>query len=192
MLLSKKTRQKYLKELGFYTGEIDGIIGVKSKAAYKALQDKYFTRAKDRDGLYGKNTDILLRNAYNVHLYCKNFELDEFKCECGGKYCTSYPAVLKPQLLINVQAIRDEDKQPITITSGMRCKPYNNSLTGSSPTSGHMKAKALDIRFSHTKSETGRKKVMAFFKKLKGYYYTYCNLGGSHPHMGEAIHIEVK
>lgn len=62
-LLSKKKRQQYLQFLGFYKGEIDGKIGPLTKQAYIDLQACYFDRVKDIDGKYGKNTDILLKNA---------------------------------------------------------------------------------------------------------------------------------
>ena len=144
MLLTKKTRQKYLAALGLYKGKIDGKVGAQTKAAYLALQKKYFKRSKDIDGVYGKNTDILLRNAYKVAQHCKNFTLDEFECGCGGKHCTGYPKELNTQLLKNMQSIRDKYGAAI-ITSGLRCTKYNESLDGSSETSYHMKGKALDF-----------------------------------------------
>ena len=76
MLLTIKKRQTYLKDLGFYDGLIDGKEGKKTKKAYQDLQNKYFTkklRPKDRNGIYGKDTDLLLRNAhlffeYNINI----------------------------------------------------------------------------------------------------------------------------
>ena len=44
MLLNIKTRQLYLKELGFYKGEIDEIEGKLTKQAYLKLQLKYFNK----------------------------------------------------------------------------------------------------------------------------------------------------
>lgn len=191
MLLSKKKRQEYLKYLGFYDGEIDGIVGTKTKKAYKTLQKAFFTREKDIDGKYGTNTDKLLRNAYKVKKYCKDFELKEFKCGCGGKHCTGYPVELNTQLLKNLQAVRDK-YGATTITSGLRCKKHNAGLVGSSKTSRHLKGKAVDIKNNTSKLENGRKSIMSFFKTLKGYRYTYCNIKGSHANMGTAVHIDVK
>ena len=34
-MLSIKTRQKYLANLGFYKGKIDGVAGAKTRKAYK-------------------------------------------------------------------------------------------------------------------------------------------------------------
>ena len=106
MLLTKKKRQEYLKALGYYNGAIDGIEGPKTKKAYKDLQKDFFTRKKDIDGKYGKNTDILLRSAYN----CKDlkyFKLEEFKCQCKGKYCTGYPVELNKNLVENIDNLRE-------------------------------------------------------------------------------------
>lgn len=190
-MLTVRTRQTYLKELGFYKGKIDNIEGPQTRNAYLALQKKHFTRAKDKDSKYGPDTEKLLVNAYYVKKYTKNFTLEEFKCECGGKYCTGYPVKLSAQLLKNAQKVRGKYGE-MTITSGMRCRPYNNSLVGSSKTSRHLDGKALDFYVVKNKTESGRKEVMAYVKKLAGHNYTYCNIGGSNPNMGNAVHFDVK
>lgn len=191
MLLSVRKRQEYLTYLGFYDGAIDNVEGPYTRAAYKALQKEYFTREKDIDGKYGSNTEKLLLNAYYVKKYTKNFKLEEFKCDCGGKYCTGYPAVLSIYLLENIQAVRDE-YGPTTITSGMRCKGYNRTLKGSSKTSRHLKGWALDFFVEKCKTLLGRTEVMTFWRKRPNYNYTYCNVRGSHPNMGNCIHGDVK
>ena len=190
-MLGKTKRQEYLKYLGFYDGEIDGLIGPKTKAAYKELQEKYFTREKDIDGVYGPNTDILLINAYNVKKYCKNFKLEEFKCGCKGAHCTGYPQIINTQLLINIQSARNKFGS-ITVTSGLRCKSYNNKLAGSSKTSRHLSGKALDIKNSKSKTLEGRKAIMNYWRTLPNYRYTYCNENGNYPNMGTAVHVDVK
>lgn len=190
-MLTIRQRKTYLKKLGYYDGKINGIEDAELKKAYKDLQDDYFRNKKDRDGVYGKNTDILLINAYNVHLYTKSFELREFRCGCCGEHCTGYPVLLDTQLLKNVQKLRNKFGS-ITITSGIRCKGYNNSLPGSSRTSRHMQGKAVDIYNTKTRTEAGRKVVMSYWKKLPKANYTYCNLGGNHPNMGNAVHVDVK
>ena len=200
-MLSIRERQTYLKYLGLYKGSIDGIEGRLTKEGYKSLQNKFFTRKSDRDGKYGRNTDMLLVNAYNVKKYTKNFKLSEFRCECNAKYCTGYPAYLNINLLKNLQTMRD-NYGSISITSGIRCTKYNNSLKGHSPTSYHLYGKALDlynVRFSS--SFTNRKYAiekwlllpkanMAYqngYMHYKGSYATGCN----YPNMGNAIHVQV-
>ena len=191
MLLTVKERQKRLAYLGLYTGKIDGKDGKLTKEAYKKLQNKYFTRVSDKDGIYGKDTDILLRNAYVVELNTRNFDLPEFKCECGGKYCTGYPTTLSAQLLKNMQTLRKQYGS-ITITSGLRCKGFNSILTGSVPTSYHLKGKAVDFACQSSATLAGRRQIMKDWKKLASAGYTYCNENGSAPNMGTAIHVQVK
>lgn len=190
-MLNKRKRQEYLKALGLYNGNIDGIEGAKTKSAYKALQKKYFTRTKDIDGKYGKNTDILLQNAYLVKNNCKSFKLSEFKCGCKGKYCTGYPTVLNEQLLKNLQSVRDKFGATV-ITSGMRCTKYNSSLKGSSALSRHKSGKAVDIKTASSATMLGRMNIMLFWRGLKNQRYTYCNINGKYPNMGTAVHIDVK
>ena len=67
-MLTIKERQEYLYFLGYYKGKIDGIEGKLTKQAYSRLQNDYFFRKKDKDGIYGKNTDTLLKCVYNVKI----------------------------------------------------------------------------------------------------------------------------
>ena len=190
MLLSVKKRQTYLKALGYYKGEIDGKAGKLTKAAYRALQEDYFIRESDIDGVYGKDTDKLLKNAYYVKTYTKNFRLEEFKCKCKGKHCTGYPVVLDIQFLKNLQSLRNQYGS-INISSGMRCEKHNASV-GGSKTSRHKKGKAADIHTSISGTLSGRRKIMNSWRKLPKQRYTYCNENGNYPNMGNAVHVDVK
>lgn len=187
-MLKIKDRQTYLKYLGFYKGKVDGKEGKLTKEAYKKLQKKYFTRKKDIDGLYGTNTDILLINAYRVKKYTKNFALSEFKCECGGKYCTGYPKYLSIYLLKNIQKIRDKCKVPMKITSGLRCTKFNNSLVGSIKNSKHTQGKAIDFHGTLTNTRTKRNTLKKYWYTLPKSSYTYSDT----PNMGTSIHVDVK
>lgn len=200
-LLSIKTRQKYLKELGFYTGEIDGIEGRLTKKAYLGLQTTYFSKKKDCDGVYGKNTDILLRSAYNLK-DSQNFELREFRCGCGGKYCTGYPAVVDANLVKNLQKLRSHYEKSVSITSGLRCKIHNSKI-GGVKNSSHTKGKAVDI-YVNNQSATldGRKSIVDFWDLLPNSKYAYCNGYMKYVDkkatvyvsktMGNATHVNVK
>ena len=200
MLLNVKQRQSKLKDLGFYKMSIDGIEGAGTKKAYKELQKKYFIRKADIDGLYGKNTDILLRSAWNVKTYCKNFKLEEFSCECGGRGCTGYPAELNATLLKNLQSIRTKYGVAMVITSGVRCSWYNSRLSGSIKNSAHTKGKAVDFYSSKTKTLANRKNIIDYAIKLPSMSYGYCNGywrtkfrkgTTSASYMGTSIHINV-
>lgn len=200
-MLSIKERQEYLKYIGLYKGKIDGIEGKQTKTAIKNLQAKYFTRKSDVDGLYGKNTDILLVNAYRVKKYTKNFDLKEFKCGCNGKYCTGYPANLSINLLKNIQTMRN-NYGGITITCGLRCKKYNASLPNSASNSYHLYGKAVDwYNYNACYDLQKRKYAIEKWLLLKGANMSYCNgymkyknKGGYYynsPRMGNAIHSQV-
>ena len=197
-MLTIYQRQAHLKYLGLYKGKLDGIEGKLTKKAYKDLQNKYFTRKKDRDGVYGKDTDILLVNAYRVKYYTKNFKLEEFRCECKG-YCTGYPEYLSVTFLKNAQKLRDKFGA-LTITSGLRCEK-ENSIVGGIKGSKHTKGKAFDCYNRAYSSLAGRKKIVNYWIKLRGSSYSYCNGYGRSkwrktypnvPTMGNAVHCDVK
>lgn len=200
-MLSIKERQRYLTKLGYYTGKIDGIEGTGTKKAYKQLQTKYFIRKSDIDGIYGNNTEKLLINAYRVKVYTKNFKLEEFKCECNGKWCTGYHEILSINLLKNVQKLRNKYGS-LTITSGLRCINYNSNIGGIRG-SKHTQGKAVDFFTSYTfKSLTNRKGAIDWYiKNCNSVNYAYCDGYGrtkwrkeypSVPTMYKSIHVDVK
>ena len=200
-MLTIKQRQKYLKELGYYAGEIDGIEGRLTKQAYKTIQKDYFTRKKDIDGIYGKNTDALLNNVY-IFKDVKYFKLTKFKCQCKGKYCTGYPTIIDKDLINNIDSMRDHFKTPFYLTSGMRCTTWNNLQKGSSKTSRHLTGKALDFYTKKSSDIENRKELINYwintYKESRyGYCKSYYNLEGSTGkitanYMGNSIHLDVK
>lgn len=183
-MLSIKTRQKYLKELGFYTGKVDGIEGKLTKKAYLSLQKKYFVNKKEHDSKYGTNTDILLQSAYN----CKNlkyFKLEEFKCDCGGKHCTGYPVVVDKTLLKKLENTLRPKYGAITITSGLRCNKRNAEVGGVA-NSRHKLGKAVDFRCAESVKGSANRTDMVKFC-LKHFRYSYGNTAG----MGASVHVDV-
>ena len=174
-MLTIKQRQTELKYLGFYKGAIDGEENIKLKRAYKDLQDKYFFRKKDKDGIYGNDTDKLLQSVYNVSKYTKNFDIlkDKMYCHCKGKYCTGYPAIIKVSLCKNIQSERDKFGKT-NITSCLRCKEWNKKQGGVS-TSKHCKGGAIDFRGLYTLTLKKRIKVIDYWFKLEDPNYAYCN-----------------
>lgn len=197
-MLTIYQRQAHLKCLGLYKGKLDGIEGKLTKKAYKDLQNKYFTRKKDKDGIYGKDTDILLVNAYRVKYYTKNFKLEEFRCSCNNS-CTGYPEYLSVAFLKNAQKLRDKFGA-LTVTSGLRCSK-ENSAVGGIKGSKHTKGKAFDCYNRAYSSLAGRKKIVDYWIKLSGTSYSYCNGYGRSkwrrtypnvPTMVNAVHCDVK
>lgn len=183
-MLSIRTRQKYFNAIGIDCGKEDGVWGKKCKAATLKLQKKYFTDPKEWDAEYGTKTDILLQSAYNCR-GLKYFKLEEFKCKCGGRYCTGYPAVVSRSLALKLdQKIRPK-YGAITIISGLRCKQWNNMQGGVSG-SYHTKGKAVDFQCAESrKGSYARTKIIAYCKKI--FRYSYGNTSG----MGASIHVDV-
>lgn len=200
-MLSIKERQEHLKYLGYYNGKIDKVEGAKTREAYKRLQSKYFTRKKDIDGLYGTNTERLLISAYRVKKHTKNFKLEEFKCECGGKWCTGYPDTLKVDLLKNLQKLRNKYGS-LTITSGLRCTTYNSNIGGIRG-SKHTQGKAIDWVTAYTQKSLARRKeaINWYANHCSKMNYAYCNGYARYkyrreypsvPTMATSIHVDVK
>lgn len=75
-----------------------------------------------------------------------NFKLSEFASGDGRPT----PEHVKPNLLelaMNLEALRDELKKPIRITSGFRSPEHNAAIKGE-PNSFHIKGMAADIQIS--------------------------------------------
>lgn len=189
-LLTIKERQAYLRALGMYDGAIDGIENKKTTEAYKKLQSRYFVRPNDIDGKYGKNTDILLRSAYNFR-NSKYFKLNEFKCRCKGKYCTGFPAVVDADLVNGLNKLRASAGGPLTVTSGLRCRTWNMKQGGAGA-SRHMQGKAADITGAPTASPAKRRSVKAVWMHQKNARYTYSTEDTKKYNMGNSVHIDVK
>ena len=175
--LKKSSREQIMKDNGL--------------KSIKQVNEKYLPKRFHTDTYY-KETDIVLRNLRRLkECDVRNFKLEEFKCGCGRKYCSGYPGVLNAQLLIDLQELRDVINKPISITSGMRCAEFNAKTPGSIPKSKHTQFRAADIYVPNmTEALIGRKSVMAEWKKLPKAGYTYCDMNGTHPNMGSAVHVE--
>ena len=187
-LLSVEKRKQYFKYLG---------LGEYNEANIKKFQKKAFTRKSDIDGVYGTNTDRALRHFRNVKKYAPNFKPEEFKCECGGRYCTGYPSWMKKVELENLQTIRNHYKKPMIVTCGLRCRPYNNSLAGSISNSKHLSGYATDFYMSGvTDTLANRKAAIKWIKTLPNHGYTYGNGYNSNgvairaAYMGNALHTD--
>ena len=131
-------------------------------------------RKKDIDGIYGINTERLLVDVYRVKTYTKNFTPEEFRCECNGKWCTGYPAILDIDLLKYAQKLRNR-YGIMYVTSGLRCDKYNASIGGIRG-SKHTEGKAIDFYNNNTKILESRKKIIDWYaNNCPKMYYCYCN-----------------
>lgn len=189
-LLTKEERTRYFKDLG---------LGAYNKENILKFQKRYMLRKSDYDGIYGTNTDNTLRTVWNVINYTKNFQPEEFRCECGGKYCCGYPTFMKPHMLAHIQAIRDHWGRPITVTCGMRCPTYNKKLNGSITNSKHLQGMAVDFyQKGVTDTLANRRMAIRWIKKQPFHTYTYGNGINSNgykvkaSYMGNCLHTDVK
>ena len=185
-LLTIKKRKEYFKLLG---------LGEYNDKNILKLQKKYFCRKMDHDSIYGFDTDKLLRHIVNC-AEVRNFEPEEFKCECGGKYCTGYPVQMKLTTLKFMQRIRDYTGKPVFVTSGLRCKKYNKEIDGAS-NSKHLVGQAVDYYIpSITFNLAERKDLINIIRKWKDHDWSYCNgyeSGGEPKYsstMGISIHTQ--
>ena len=190
-LLEVAKRKQFFKELG---------LGEYNATNIKKLQKKYMLRKSDWDGIYGQNTDNLLRHLYNVlkHANPKNFRPEEFVCECGGKYCTGYPNYMKAKQMEHLQTIRNHYNRPMIITCGLRCKKQNEIVKGIA-SSKHLNGKATDFYMRGvTDTLANRIKAIKYIKTLKNSAYCYGDgidsNGGTERKegMGNALHTDTK
>lgn len=72
-------------------------------------------------------------------LISKNFKRREFACRCCGE------VKIAPELVANLQVLREEAGVPLAINSGYRCEKHNKAV-GGSPNSQHVQGTAVDIR----------------------------------------------
>lgn len=68
------------------------------------------------------------------------FKRSEFECKCGCGF-----AAVDYELMAVLMDLRRWGRQPITITSGCRCKKHNNTIKGAAQKSQHIFGMAADI-----------------------------------------------
>jgi hypothetical protein len=158
-------RQHLLAYLGYYVMKVDGIWGSGSREACRRFQQD---RGITVDGYGGPETDKQLRYAvYNslekpedsvedvviskpetsTGTFWDNIRYwrrEEFRCECGGKYCNGFPAEPDRNLVELVDDLRADAGRPGHPSSGLRCETWNR-IQGGVADSRHRKGKALDF-----------------------------------------------
>lgn len=186
-----KTLIKQLNKKGKYELKVSGYITSTVATYIKKYQKKVKLTA---DGIAGpktlKSLGMKVPSSSSSRkkvdwTKVKYFKKSEFKCGCRGRYCDGYPVEMNSKVIAMLETMRKYYGKPITITSGMRCKRYNNSLVGSISTSKHMSGDAVDLYIpGHTTTRAGRAAVKRYAYKL-GAAYCYSDT----PNMGNAVHI---
>lgn len=110
------------------------------------------------------------------------FTVSEFKCNCRKCSCKANPTYLNPKLITYLEQMRIHFGKPCIVTSGMRCKKYNNSLRGASRRSKHLSGDAADVYIRGVSPA----EICDYWKKLK---VGYCYYGTKN--MGNAAHVQI-
>ena len=117
-----------------------------------------------------------------------NFKKAEFKCPCGK--CDGYGDGIASSLLVTLQNLRDK-YGAVKITSGYRCTSHNKEVGGST-NSKHTKGQAADFYIDGFNSQSKRVDMVNELKKTEYYNYSYTNVNGNHPNMGNVVHVDTK
>ena len=148
----------YLRNSGgsrYYTGQVDGIWGPRSRSALRNFQADWNLTAT---GEGNEDTWDALRRAVAEGMPQKEevagkgsfweeityFDREEFRCKCGGRYCDGFPAEPKEQLVRIADQLRKNLGVPVTVVSGLRCTTWNG-IQGGVENSQHMYGEAADI-----------------------------------------------
>lgn len=117
-----------------------------------------------------------------------NFKKVEFKCPCGK--CNGYGNGIATTLVETLQELRNKYGK-LQITSGYRC-PAHNKAVGGSTNSKHTKGQAADFYLNGFNNQSNRVNMVNELKKTKYYNYSYTNVNGNHPNMGNVVHLDTK
>lgn len=154
--MTVKQRQALLFYLGYYVGEVDGKWGQLSKVAVRAFKKDFCL--PDNDDC-DSETEKALKHAVCYGMparkqetivsgdFWKNIKYwtrEEFRCQCGGKYCNGYPTEPDQTLVELVDTLRHKAGRPGHRSSGLRCVTWN-TIQGGVANSKHMTGKALDF-----------------------------------------------
>lgn len=170
MSVTVKQKQALLLYLGYYVGNVDGDWGQLSKTACKAFQKDHGLQA---DGVFGEDTAKAARAAVSVDDVKKTeeakagdfwdeiefFEREEFRCQCGGKYCNGFHVEPQEKMVRTVNEIRRRLGVPVSIVdaggSGVRC-PQHNANVGGVANSLHLTGNAADLHSEKSPQEMAR------------------------------------
>ena len=182
-----KQKQCLLAYLGYYKDEIDGIWGEQSMLATERFQDDYQLGANGIfDGATEKKILAVIASGEKPKATTstgtfwddiKYWSREEFRCQCGGKYCNGFPAEPSENLVRLADNVRGHFGKLGHRSSGLRCKTWN-AMQGGVSNSKHMTGRALDFRIEGKTSA----QVLAYVNTLSGVNYAYA-IDSQHVHM---------
>ena len=150
--------QCLLTYLGYPVGAPDGITGSQTRQAVKLFQAAEGLKA---DGDPGQETQTALLAAVAAgRMYTpakvenaetgtfwseiRHFRREEFRCQCGGKYCNGFPAEPVEETVRLADEIRRRAGVPLNVNSGVRCTRHNADV-GGVWNSLHLTGQAIDL-----------------------------------------------
>lgn len=177
--MTNRQRQHLLAYLGYYVGNIDGDWGTISREACRRFQQDFGGIAAD--GFGGPETDKALKHAVAIGFLQREdatdtnvgskpqtgtfwdeiefFDREEFRCQCGGKYCNGFPVEPQEKMVRTVDEIRRRLGVPVQIVtaggSGVRCRQHNANVRGVA-NSLHLTGNAADLHSSKSPAEMYR------------------------------------
>ena len=183
--------QNLLQYLGYYTIQVDGLPGPGTTAAVKAFQAD---NGLDADGIPGQLTQKALVDAVAKGRFkpsdrpqegqggdfwadIKYFTREEFRCKCGGKYCSGFPAEPQEGMVRALDAVRAHFGKAIIPSSGVRC-PTHNANVGGVSNSRHLSGKAVDFSVPGLSADM----VLSYVQHRNGIRYAYA-IDASYVHM---------
>ena len=173
----------------YYTGQVDGIWGSRSRSALRAFQSRWPGLNPTGEG--ERATYDALQQAVaegfpeteeaasdgSFWQEIRYFKREEFRCKCGGKYCGGFPAEPREQLVKIADRLRKNLGVPVTVVSGPRCPDWNR-LQGGVENSQHMYGEAADIYAAGC----SQAQVEAELDRIGGVRYHYPIDGSSNVH----------
>lgn len=150
--------QCLLAYLGYPVGVPDGITGSQTRQAVMLFQTAEGLKA---DGDPSQETQAALLAAVVAgRMYTptkaesvktgtfwgeiRYFHREEFRCQCGGKYCNGFPAEPVEETVRLADEIRRRAGVPLRVNSGVRCKQHNADA-GGVWNSLHLTGQAIDL-----------------------------------------------
>lgn len=204
-MLNNKQIQMNLRFLGYYGGAIDGIAGNGTIGAIEEFQRNYGLVV---DGIYGAKTNAKLIEVIKAEQAklgvtadgiagtqtvnardnkslswndIKHFKQSEFACKCGCGFNS-----INLNLVKILDEIREFYGQPLTVTSGCRCRNHNNKVSGSVSNSRHISGKASDIKVKNIDKARVLTKCKEYVASGRA-RYTYTN----NTNMKNVVHIDI-
>lgn len=169
-------QQCLLGYLGYDPGAIDGISGARTEAALSRFRADYGASVEDLPKAAAGLIAPIRKTEASFWDSIRYFRREEFRCKCGGRYCSGYPAEMQEAAVRIAENARAHFGAPAHVVSGLRCREWN-AHEGGVANSQHMYGEAIDLRIDGVDSETLRQYV----SQQPGHRYSY-RINGTNVH----------